>query len=265
MQDKCGKQPSEYDHRKRVEGKDRDGLYDSKIQPHVHEIKKICKLNGIPFICSCAVANISKNGEGVTVYRTDGVLPGSSDIELYEDRFVDFLLLLRGAKLAPIADVPLDEEGQDYINEPPMDEEPFEEPFMNEPVSDEDISDEELSDDSDLEGELTDGSNPVDTHDDMDDPGKLIDNEPVVPASSKDPVVEKEEEPEEKVVKKTRVSRKKPKVSRKKADEPEKTDAPVVKKEAKESVAAVPDRKVPDQRNNVPISSFSGLIDIGDL
>lgn len=90
-------------------------LYTEQIRPHIVEIKKICKLNKVPFVCTCATANDEKG----TTYENDGVLTGSNNINLKEDRFIRYLLVIRGAELAPIGSIKLDKAAIDYIGEPP--------------------------------------------------------------------------------------------------------------------------------------------------
>lgn len=97
---------------------DKTELYEHKVRPLIEEIKKICQVNQLPFVCSCATSN--KDGE--THYENDGVLTGSNGIVLYDDRMVKFLLCLQGAKLAPIGDIRLDDASITYLDQVDSDE-----------------------------------------------------------------------------------------------------------------------------------------------
>ncbi len=98
---------------------DKSELYENEIVPKLKELTILCKINRLPFIFSCCPVN--KDGE--SVYKNDGVLTGSSELRLYDDRFVKFLLILRGANVAPLNDISLDDdEAIDYIGNPPVDE-----------------------------------------------------------------------------------------------------------------------------------------------
>ncbi len=84
-------------------------LYTSQILPHINEIKKICKINNLPFFISLAV----RNEKGKTKYINDGVLTGSNQIGLYNDMFEKFLLVMHGGKVSFQDE--LDEEALNYI------------------------------------------------------------------------------------------------------------------------------------------------------
>lgn len=91
---------------------DASSIFSSKIAPHLEEIKKICKVNQIPFFFSCAVSN----KKGKTIYENDGNPTGSNDIYLYDDMLERYLLVTCGAKLAPIGAInKMDDEGMDYL------------------------------------------------------------------------------------------------------------------------------------------------------
>ena len=92
-----------------VENYNMQSLYTSKILPHINEIKKICKINNLPFFFSAAV----KNEKGKTKYVNDGVLTGSNSIGLYNDMFEKFLLVMHGGKVTFQDE--LDEEAINYI------------------------------------------------------------------------------------------------------------------------------------------------------
>lgn len=86
-------------------------LFDKEIYPHVSELKKICKLNNLPIMISCAVTNRG----GVTKYENDGVFTGSSNLKLYDDQFERMLLIMRGAKVSTLGALEYDKPGMDYI------------------------------------------------------------------------------------------------------------------------------------------------------
>ena len=94
-------------------------LYTNKILPHLNEIRKICKVNNLPYFFSTAV----KNEKEKTKYINDGVLTGSNNIGLYNDMFEKFLLVMHGGKVNYKED--LDEEALSYIlNQLPEEEQP---------------------------------------------------------------------------------------------------------------------------------------------
>ncbi len=115
-------------------------LYEKEIEPLIAEIKKVCKINNVPFIIGCAVSNGYVNGKPKTVYKYDGVLTGSNHIILHDDRFERMLLLIRGAQLAKIGEGPVDEYDNDYIFSPPDDLDPEVE------LDEEEHPDEEITD-----------------------------------------------------------------------------------------------------------------------
>ena len=84
-------------------------VYNAEILPHVNEIKKICKVQNIPFFISTAV----RNENNKTKYVNDGVLTGSNQIGLYNDMFEKFLLVMHGGKVTFRED--LDEDAINYI------------------------------------------------------------------------------------------------------------------------------------------------------
>ncbi len=75
---------------------DKKAEFEEKIVPLIAEMKKICKLSKIPFFVSVAYAN--KGGK--TDYYTDGVMPGSNYVRLYDDQFRKHLLVLQGATVS---------------------------------------------------------------------------------------------------------------------------------------------------------------------
>ncbi len=71
-------------------------VYDEQLAPLVAQMRRICKLNKIPFFISTAIAN-SQND---TVYCNDGVLPGSNFVKLHDDNMRKYLLVSRGAEVS---------------------------------------------------------------------------------------------------------------------------------------------------------------------
>ena len=89
-------------------------LYKDSIYPLISEIKKICKINKIPFMCTCAVANTSEG----TVYRHDGVPTGSLEVNLCDDQFERLLCVMNGFDVRPMnAVTELSDEAIDYIDD----------------------------------------------------------------------------------------------------------------------------------------------------
>ncbi len=96
----------------------KEKLYEQKVLPLIEEIKKICVVENLPIFFSCAVKNEDKK----TTYKQEGILTGSTGVELYQDRFTKFLLvdklnLVPAAQLATFDDSVLEKEAMDYINE----------------------------------------------------------------------------------------------------------------------------------------------------
>ncbi len=86
-------------------------IYQKEILPKIDEIKKVCVKNKIPFLISCA----PKNTQTDTTYYNDGILTGSMNINLYDDRFERYLLVINGARLAPIGDQ-IEDEAQIFLD-----------------------------------------------------------------------------------------------------------------------------------------------------
>lgn len=68
-------------------------VYKERVAPLIAELKKICKVNKMPFFFSIATSNAN----GKTEYCNDGVLPGSNYVNLYDDQFRKHLLVVQGA------------------------------------------------------------------------------------------------------------------------------------------------------------------------
>lgn len=73
-------------------------IYDKKIQPIVHELKKQCELNQIPMFVTCCVANTEEKG---TLYRSDAIGTGSRGIELKDDHIEKHLCVANGFFVKP--------------------------------------------------------------------------------------------------------------------------------------------------------------------
>ncbi|MCR5670739.1 MAG: hypothetical protein K6G10_07005 [Butyrivibrio sp.] len=104
----------EYDMRK---------VYEDQITPLLLQIKQICIKNRIPCFMSCAVSNMN----GVTTYEQDGILTGSNNIELYQDRFPTFLLvdkmnLVPASNLTQFDESTIGSEAMEYITNTFLDE-----------------------------------------------------------------------------------------------------------------------------------------------
>lgn len=67
-------------------------LYEEKLLPLITEIKKICVLSKIPCFTCVATANSSKG----TTYKYDGVLTGTLNVNLSDDRFAKHLCVANG-------------------------------------------------------------------------------------------------------------------------------------------------------------------------
>ena len=100
-------------------------FYKKEIAPKVDEIKKLCRIHKLPFFFSAAVANNDKE----TKYINAANSTGSNEINLYDDKFVNFLLVLQHIKLVPAVSLDtfeddlFDQEGMKYIVCPPSDDE----------------------------------------------------------------------------------------------------------------------------------------------
>ena len=98
---------------------DATAIYDDQILPLVDKIREICILKKIPFFITAAVKSTDEDTE----YKNDGILTGSTDIHLKDDRFTKFLLICRGAEVkSPFKGMLETEDAQDYITTPPMDD-----------------------------------------------------------------------------------------------------------------------------------------------
>lgn len=116
---------------------DKTDVYNKQLAPLIAEIRKICRLNDIPFIYCFAISNSKTK----TKYEVDGVGAIPLGFELTEDRFTTFdavfnnphTLVLRGAES-------LDKAQEDYINQTFDDD--YDEDMI--PVSEEDLKKESI-------------------------------------------------------------------------------------------------------------------------
>ncbi len=91
---------------------DKTQLYEETILPLIKEIKKVCKLNNVPFFITTAV----KNTHEKTFYENDGNLTGSNSINLKKDNFKNIIKVIHGVELKPIGSIDYDEELSDFVN-----------------------------------------------------------------------------------------------------------------------------------------------------
>lgn len=93
---------------------DKTEFYEKEIQPRIDEIKKLCRVNDVPFISCCAIANTDN---GKTVYRNDGVSTGSMGVCLHDDQFERLLCVMNGFDVRPKNAVTEFDDGMlDYID-----------------------------------------------------------------------------------------------------------------------------------------------------
>ncbi len=100
-------------------------FYKTEIEPKVIEIKKLCRVNKLPFAFVAAL----KNANGKTEYKSEANLTGSNGINLYDDHFENYLMALNGFDLTPVAgleefdDNLISGGAMDYIQNAPNDNE----------------------------------------------------------------------------------------------------------------------------------------------
>ncbi|MBP3781720.1 MAG: hypothetical protein J6I68_00565 [Butyrivibrio sp.] len=112
---------------------DKTEVYDKQIKPLIKKITDICLVNDMPIFFSCAVKNeggATEYEKGVTVYKRDGVLPGSNNINLYDDWFRLYLLIghmgltvTPTTKFAQFNEESLGSEIMDYITNTSLEDE----------------------------------------------------------------------------------------------------------------------------------------------
>lgn len=91
---------------------DKSQVFKDEIRPILLELKKKCRINNIPFFFSCAEANSEKK----TSYSNEGVLTGSLGIDLTDDKFEKYLMVLRGAELQPLGAITqFEDDAMQYI------------------------------------------------------------------------------------------------------------------------------------------------------
>ena len=94
-------------------------LYDKKIHPLVEEIRKICIVAKVPFF----ITTVVKSTKNSTEYKNDGILTGSNEIHLADDKFERFLMVCRGAEIkSPIKGILDSMDAMEYIASPPDDD-----------------------------------------------------------------------------------------------------------------------------------------------
>lgn len=80
----------------------KEQFVEEKIWTQLKDLRNLCKLNGVPFLATVAISNnmTSKHGkkEGCTKYKYCAALTGSSNIKLYDDKFVEMELIMAGMK-----------------------------------------------------------------------------------------------------------------------------------------------------------------------
>jgi hypothetical protein len=84
---------------KKITNYDLTDFYKTDIYPKILEIKKQCKIHGLPFFCACAPFSSEKE----TKYEYETNLTGSNNIVLKDDKFETFLGVIVGLPMVPIA------------------------------------------------------------------------------------------------------------------------------------------------------------------
>lgn len=69
-------------------------IYEQEIRPLLDKVKNICIINQLPFASMCAV----ESEDDATAFENVFIGTGFLNLNLADDRFVNFLMLLRGAK-----------------------------------------------------------------------------------------------------------------------------------------------------------------------
>lgn len=107
---------------------DKSQIFKEEIKPILLELKKKCRVNNIPFFFSCAAANTDKK----TSYTNEGVLTGSLGIDLTDDKFEKFVMVLRGAELQPLGAISqFDDDAMRYIMDGAEEAEPDEVEYLD--------------------------------------------------------------------------------------------------------------------------------------
>lgn len=73
---------------------DKKKYYEDEILPLILNLRIKCYENKIPFMCVSAVMNDDK----VTEYDMQGIMLGSLDLELTDNRFADLMCVAHGVK-----------------------------------------------------------------------------------------------------------------------------------------------------------------------
>lgn len=97
-------------------------IYEEKIKPYMREIKKICKIEGIPFFYAFALKNTDDGDNRKTTYRYEANLTGCNNICLADDKFREFILVINGMKAERPGVITKDgfSDNLDYINDIPL-------------------------------------------------------------------------------------------------------------------------------------------------
>ncbi len=90
---------------------DKTEVVETQLAELVASIKKICAFENIPFFISFATANNDEKTE----YYNDGNMPGSIPVNLKDDNFRKYLLVLQGAYVTIQEEI--GEEMQAYIEQ----------------------------------------------------------------------------------------------------------------------------------------------------
>ncbi len=72
-------------------------VYDKEIMPKIREIKDICARERIPFLTSFAI----ENDMDKTLYKHDGIFTGSLGMNLADNKFEKFLVVLCDGEVVP--------------------------------------------------------------------------------------------------------------------------------------------------------------------
>lgn len=76
----------------RVDVYDKSEVYEKKIKPLINELVNVCSINRIPLYVTVAPVNT----ETGTTYHNDGVMTGSREIHLYDDKIKHHMLVSGG-------------------------------------------------------------------------------------------------------------------------------------------------------------------------
>lgn len=77
---------------KQIDTFDKTDVYEKTLKPLINEIVNVCSINRIPLFITVAPSNNEKE----TKYYNDGVLTGSREIHLYDDKIKHHMLISGG-------------------------------------------------------------------------------------------------------------------------------------------------------------------------